>query len=146
MGGNLQVKSEPDKGSSFYFTLQLPFVQQANRTPKEPQRGLKDLTGIRILLAEDNAVNMKIAQRFLNSWGATIYTAENGKIAWELFKQQPYDLLLIDLEMPLMAGNQLLPQIRNINKDISTIAFTAAVYENMYADLQKHGFNIYLHN
>ncbi len=88
---------------------------------------------------------MKIAQRFLNSWGATIYTAENGKIAWELFKQQPYDLLLIDLEMPLMDGKQLLAQIRNINKDIPAIAFTAAVYENMYADLQKHGFNSYLH-
>lgn len=145
MGGDLQVKSEPDKGSSFYFTLHLPFVQQDNRTPKEPQRGLQDLIGIKILLAEDNAVNMKIAQRFLHSWGATIYPAENGKIAWELFKQQPYDLLLIDLEMPLMDGKQLLAEIRNVNKDIPAIAFTAAVYENMYADLQQHGFNSYLH-
>ena len=145
MGGDLQVKSQPEKGSSFYFTLQLPFQQQGSIAPKETLRGLKKLTGIKILLAEDNAVNMKIALRFLNSWGATIYTAENGKIAWELFKQQPYDLLLIDLEMPLMDGKQLLAKIRNINKDIPAIAFTAAVYENMYTDLQQHGFNSYLH-
>jgi len=145
MGGDLQVMSEPEKGSRFYFTLSLPFQRQAAIAPKEKLRGLKKLTGIKILLAEDNAVNMKIALRFLNSWGATIYTAENGKVAWELFQQQSYDLLLIDLEMPLMDGKQLLARVRNINKDIPAIAFTAAVYENMYDDLQQHGFNSYLH-
>ena len=145
MGGDLQVKSEPEKGSSFYFTLLLPFQQQVNIAPKETLRGLKNLTGVKILLAEDNAVNMKIALRFLLSWGANIHTAENGKIAWELFTQQPYDLLLIDLEMPLMDGKQLLAEVRKVNKDIPAIAFTAAVYENMYADLQQHGFNGYLH-
>ena len=145
MGGDLQVRSEPEKGSCFYFTLSLPFQRQTTILPKEKGRGLKKLTGIKILLAEDNAVNMKIASRFLNSWGATIYTAENGKVAWELFQQQSYDLLLIDLEMPLMDGKQLLAKIRNINKDIPAIAFTAAVYENMYDDLRRHGFNSYLH-
>ncbi len=75
----------------------------------------------------------------------TIHTAENGNVAWELFQQQSYDLLLIDLEMPLMDGKQLLAKIRDINKDIPAIAFTAAVYENMYDDLHQHGFNSYLH-
>jgi signal transduction histidine kinase len=145
MGGDLQVTSTPEKGSCFYFTLRLPFQQQEVITPKENLRGLKKLTGIRILLAEDNAVNRKIATRFLHSWGATIQAAENGIIAWELFQQHTYDLLLIDLEMPLMDGKQLLTEVRKSNKDIPAIAFTAAVYENMYADLQQHGFNGYLH-
>jgi signal transduction histidine kinase/CheY-like chemotaxis protein len=146
MGGDLQVASQPEKGSRFYFTLPLPFQQQqATVAPEEKLWGLKKLTGIKILLAEDNAVNRKIAIRFLNSWGASIDTAENGQIAWELFQQQSYDLLLIDLEMPLMDGKQLLAEIRNINKEIPAIAFTAAVYENMYDDLQRHGFNSYLH-
>src|SRR6202040_1200057 len=86
MGGDLQVKSEPEKGSCFYFSLILPFQRQAVLVPKENLQGLKKLTGVKILLAEDNAVNMKIAIRFLHSWGASIYTAENGKIAWELFQ------------------------------------------------------------
>jgi CheY-like chemotaxis protein len=106
---------------------------------------LQKLTGVRILLVEDNAVNMRIAQKFLNSWGASTNTAENGQIAWDLFQQQPYDLLLVDLEMPLMDGKALLTQVRNVNKEIPAIAFTAAVYENMYDDLQRHGFNGYLH-
>ncbi len=113
--------------------------------PGEQLRTPRNLTGIKILLVEDNAVNMKIARRFLHGWGAVIQTAENGEIAWELFQHQSYDLLLIDLEMPLMDGKELLKQVRNVDKDIPAIAFTAAVYENMYEDLQKHGFNGYLH-
>ncbi len=88
---------------------------------------------------------MNIARRFLNGWGASIHTAENGEIAWELFQQQHFDLLLVDLEMPLMDGKELLAQVRNINKVVPAIAFTAAIYENMYEDLQRHGFNGYLH-
>lgn len=145
MGGDLRVTSEIGKGSCFYFTLLLPFRQRVMIVPKEELQGLKKLTGIRILLAEDNVVNRKIALRFLNSWGAIIDTAENGKIAWDLFREKTYDLLLVDLEMPLMDGKQLLAEIRSINKEIPVIAFTAAVYENMYDDLRKHGFNSYLH-
>ena len=145
MGGDLRVKSEPEKGSRFYFTLQLPFEHRTAMAPKEQLEGLKKLTGVRILLAEDNVVNRKIAMRFLHGWGASIDTAENGIIAWELFQRQTYDLLLIDLEMPLMDGKQLLAEVRNIDKKIPAIAFTAAVYENMYEDLQKTGFNGYLH-
>ena len=98
-----------------------------------------------ILLVEDNVVNMRIAMRFLKGWGAGIDTAENGQAAWELFQQHRYDLLLVDLEMPLMDGKELLTQVRTVNKDIPAIAFTAAVYDNMYEDLQKHGFNDFLH-
>jgi signal transduction histidine kinase len=145
MDSELQVSSEPGKGSVFYFDVMLPFQQQVMIVPKEKLRGLQKLTGVRILLVEDNAVNMKIARRFLHSWGASINTAENGLVAWDLFQQQPYDLLLVDLEMPLMDGKALLLNVRNVDKDVPAIAFTAAVYENMYDDLQKHGFNGYLH-
>jgi signal transduction histidine kinase/CheY-like chemotaxis protein len=145
MGSELMVKSEPGKGSEFYFDVLLPFEQRVMIVPKEKLRGLQKLTGVRILLVEDNAVNMKIARRFLHSWGASINTAENGQVAWDLFQQEPYDLLLVDLEMPLMDGKALLTQVRNVNKEVPAIAFTAAVYENMYDDLQKHGFNGYLH-
>jgi signal transduction histidine kinase len=145
MGGELQVTSEPEKGSRFYFTLYLPFQQQVIIVPKERLRALQQLTGVRVLLVEDNAVNMNIARRFLNSWGATTQTAENGEVAWQHFQRQRYDILLIDLEMPLMDGKELLRQIRNIDKDIPAIAFTAAVYDNMHQDLRAHGFNGYLH-
>jgi CheY-like chemotaxis protein len=145
MGGQLEVSSVPEAGSVFYFTLRLPFEQPVMIVPKEKLMGLQKLEGVRILLVEDNAVNMKIARRFLHSWGAGIDTAVNGKEAWELFQHHVYDLLLVDLEMPLMDGKALLGKVRNINKEIPAIAFTAAVYDNMYEDLQQHGFNGYLH-
>jgi CheY-like chemotaxis protein/two-component sensor histidine kinase len=145
MGGELKVTSEPGKGSTFYFILHLAFQAQVVIVPKERLRSLKELTGVNILLVEDNAVNLNIARRFLHSWGATIQPAENGEVAWELFRSRPFDLLLIDLEMPLMDGKALLKQVRSVNKDIPAIAFTAAVYENMYQDLQEHGFNGFLH-
>jgi len=145
MGGQLQVRSQPGKGSIFYFTIYLSFRQRSAIVPKDSLQSLKKLNGVKILLVEDNAVNMKIARRFLHSWGASINTAENGVVAWQMFQQQSFDLLLIDLEMPLMDGKELLTQVRSVNKEIPAIAFTAAVYENMYDDLQKHGFNGYLH-
>jgi len=145
MGGQLKVTSEPEKGSTFYFTLHMTLQSQVVIVPKDRLRGLKQLTGVNILLVEDNAVNLNIARRFLHSWGATIQPAENGEVAWELFRSHPFDLLLIDLEMPLMDGKALLKQVRSVNKDIPAIAFTAAVYENMYQDLQDHGFNGFLH-
>jgi YesN/AraC family two-component response regulator len=61
---------------------------------------------------------MRIARKFLDSWGASINTAENGQVAWDLFQQESYDLLLVDLEMPLMDGKALLSQVRNVNKEV----------------------------
>jgi signal transduction histidine kinase/CheY-like chemotaxis protein len=145
MGGELKVISQPSQGSTFYFTLNFNLQSQVVIVPKERLRGLKELTGVNILLVEDNAVNLNIARRFLHSWGATIQPAENGQVAWELFRSRPFDLLLVDLEMPLMDGKALLRQVRSVNKDIPAIAFTAAIYENMYQDLQEHGFNGFLH-
>jgi len=145
MGGDLRVESSQDKGSAFYFTIRLPFDQQVMIVTKEKLQGLQKLHGVRILLVEDNAVNMKIAWRFLDGWGASIDKAENGKVAWELFQQRAYDLMLVDLEMPLMDGKELVQQVRTLDKKIPAIAFTAAVYDNMYEDLERHGFNGWLH-
>jgi signal transduction histidine kinase/CheY-like chemotaxis protein len=145
MGGELKVISQPAQGSTFYFSLNFNLQSQVVIVPKERLRGLRELTGVNILLVEDNAVNLNIARRFLHSWGANIQPAENGQVAWELFCSRSFDLLLIDLEMPLMDGKSLLRQVRSVNKDIPAIAFTAAIYENMYQDLQEHGFNGFLH-
>jgi CheY-like chemotaxis protein len=70
-----------------------------------------------------------------------VSTAVNGKEAVELFANEPFDLLLIDLEMPVMDGKNATIVIRNQDKHIPIIAFTAAVYEYMQTDLEKHGFN-----
>ena len=103
-------------------------------------RELSQLTGVRVLIAEDNPVNMSIAKRFLTKWGIEVGEATNGREAVELFRKEHFHLMLIDLEMPEMDGATALREIRKFNSSIPAIAFTAAVYDNMQLDLLKKGF------
>jgi CheY-like chemotaxis protein len=96
--------------------------------------------GVKVMVAEDNAINMSIARRFLTKWGIEVKEAYNGKQAVELFAQNNFDLVLIDLEMPEMDGVTALGEIKKINPAIPAIAFTAAVYDDMRADLLRKGF------
>jgi signal transduction histidine kinase/ActR/RegA family two-component response regulator len=141
MGGEIKVKSEPGKGSEFFFTIDMKLKkQQRTLGNAENLRALEGLAGIRVLLAEDNPVNMIVAKRFLEKWNVVVDEAVNGEKALELFSQQSYDLLLIDLEMPIMDGAQAVKEIRKKNTTIPIVAFTAAVYDDMYNDLLSKGF------
>lgn len=142
----LMLKSQEGRGSEFFFTLELK-INQDNKlyTVEDHHQQLTSLEGIKILIAEDNKVNMSIAKRFLNKWGVQVSEAVNGKEAVEKFRSDNYDLMLIDLEMPEMDGPTALREIRRYNHSVPAMAFTAAVYENMQNDLLKKGFVDYIH-
>jgi PAS domain S-box-containing protein len=145
MGSEIRVKSEPGTGSEFSFTLELPVSNTRSSYVNEHSlRELTDLSGLRILLAEDNPVNMLVAKRFLQKWKVTVDEAVNGKQALDLFGKNNYDLLLIDLEMPEMDGAQAVAAIRLQNEQIPVVAFTAAVYDDMHADLNRKGFTDFI--
>lgn len=142
----LMLKSQEGKGSEFFFTVVLRINQESKLYIEEdPNRKLTSLEGVRILIAEDNKVNMSVAKRFMNKWGIQVDEAVNGKEAVERFKKGNYDLMLIDLEMPEMDGPTALREIRRFNKSVPAMAFTAAVYDNMENDLLKKGFIDYIH-
>ena len=145
MGGQLKASSEPSQGSEFYFTIEMKVnkAQQAY-VDEEKLKELINLEGLRILLAEDNPINMIVAKRFLQKWNVIVDEAVNGKQAVELFKKNEYDLLLVDLEMPEMDGAQAVAAIRELKVDVPIVAFTAAVYDDMYADLLKKGFTDFI--
>jgi PAS domain S-box-containing protein len=137
----LVVESSTGKGSVFQFTVELKINENRKMyINEEKAKNLQSLAGTRILLAEDNPVNMSIAKRFLTKWGIAVTEAENGRIAVEEFKKGSFDLLLLDLEMPEMDGITALKEIKKINPEIPVLAFTAAVYDNMLADLLQKGF------
>ncbi|MBX3257718.1 MAG: response regulator [Chitinophagaceae bacterium] len=145
MGGNLQVESTVGSGSNFYFTLNFEITkQQKSYVDEDKLKQLTELDGVKILLAEDNPINMIVAKRFLQKWNIQVLEAENGLKAVELFYLHKPDLLLIDLEMPEMDGAQTVEAIRKTHKDIPIIAFTAATYENIRQDLLSKGFNDYV--
>ncbi len=143
MGGELQVKNNIPKGSIFYFTIAFTKIDNNSYTPPK-EIVIKDLTAKKILLVEDNPVNMLVAKLMLKKWGAVVTEAVNGKKGLEMFNQQQFDILLIDLEMPEMDGPQLIKEIRKSNIDIPAIAFTAAAYENIFSDLLQKGFSAFV--
>jgi CheY-like chemotaxis protein/nitrogen-specific signal transduction histidine kinase len=137
----LMVESTAGKGSVFQFTTEWKINMHRKMYINEDKaKDLRPLDGIRILLAEDNPVNMAIAKRFLQKWGVELTEAVNGKLAVEAFRDGSFDLLLLDLEMPEMDGAAALKEIKKINPEIPILAFTAAAYDNMLADLLQKGF------
>lgn len=147
MGGELKVQSRYNKGSRFYFEVALPFhISQKKACIAAPEMIIdeKKLNGIKVLIAEDNPINMMIASKFLDKWGVIYKQAKNGLEAVSLFGENNFDVVLMDLEMPEMDGYGALNAIREINSTIPAIAFTAAVFDNMKEILLSSGFNDFI--
>ncbi|MFH0998217.1 MAG: CHASE2 domain-containing protein [Pseudomonadota bacterium] len=144
MGGEIRVVSTPGQGSLFVFTLPLPKVSetpQALHSQDPPrlhgfQTGIADapaLPPIRILLADDVAVNRKIIEAYLKKSGVHIDIAENGQEAIEKYRNGGTDLILMDMEMPVMDGFEATRRIRKLENDngvapIPIVALTAHAF------------------
>jgi signal transduction histidine kinase/CheY-like chemotaxis protein len=141
MHSKLYVASEFGKGSNFWFEVQL---KKSSFIPKH-KLDLKTanhytLPNTRILLAEDNKINQIVAKRFLEKWNAIVTIVENGKEAVDAALANDYDIILMDLDMPIMDGYESTALIKEQNNNIPIIALTAASFENMQEYLLKKGF------
>jgi signal transduction histidine kinase/ActR/RegA family two-component response regulator len=141
---SLQLKSEYKKGSTFSFEIDVEINKQTNQKEMLEEKP-KDLSGLKVLVAEDNKVNMMVLLTFLKRWNVEYTEVVNGAQALSQSKKQDYDLILMDLEMPEMDGYTAIKEIRKHDHNIPVIAFTAALYDNMIVDLKNKGFNDYLH-
>ncbi|MFL5739696.1 MAG: ATP-binding protein [Flavisolibacter sp.] len=145
-GSELQLSSEENKGSNFYFRLTMPLAQVSTTTFVNEKKvgSLESLKGFRVLVAEDSEVNMMITRKFLQRWEVSLYEAKNGLEALDSFRSHEFDLMLIDLDMPLMDGYEALQEMKKIKGTVPAIAFTAAVLPNMKEYLSKKGFDDFI--
>ncbi len=127
LGGELKVESEVNKGSNFYFEFEVTVGKPVKK--KEvfaPHLETNPLKNKKILLVEDNEINRFLATSVLTKWHVEVDIAENGEIAIEKVKQAKYDVILMDVQMPVMGGVEATKYIKGELK-ISTpiIALTA---------------------
>jgi CheY-like chemotaxis protein len=139
----IKVASKQGSGSEFSFEISFPLQRKAEPVYNNRQNVLS-LKDKKVLLAEDNPINMKVAKRMLQGWGLQVEEAGNGKIAVDKCSLQKFDILLIDLSMPEMDGKAAISAINKMPNRAPSLAFTAALYENMRDDLISHGFSDYV--
>jgi signal transduction histidine kinase/BarA-like signal transduction histidine kinase len=141
MNSSLTLVSEKGKGSKFTFDLQFDYAND-QRQLLDDAKTADDLSGVRIFLVEDNQVNMMVAKKILTGYKATVTSAYDGKEALEkLAKDAEYDIILMDLEMPVMNGYTAIFEVKKSYPDIPVIAFTASLVDKkMLSDLIASGF------
>lgn len=151
MGGQINVESTLGKGTT--FTVTLPFASAGEKeAPVQPvTKEAYSLNGIRILLAEDNEINMEIAAEILSEYGAEVVQAWNGKEAVEKFTASPdyyFDFILMDMQMPVMDGCTAAKAIRESGKadaaDITIIAVSANAFSADIAAAAGAGMNAHI--
>jgi CheY-like chemotaxis protein len=144
MNGRIRVESIPNKGSEFYFTIDLQ-CSHADRQAVTEQKKTGDpalsFQGKKILLAEDNPFNANIARRFLTVWGAELDVALDGQQALEFALRKDYDLILMDVQMPVMDGFSCSRAIRKYQPHIPIIAVTASPLNEVQGEIHDCGMN-----
>jgi PAS domain S-box-containing protein len=146
LGGEIMVKSVPGKGSTFIVTLP---VVEAEPLPDDATHVLPAATDrkLRVLLVEDNEVNCVVARSMIEADGHSVVEAHDGQEGAELASAQAFDIIFMDINMPIMDGRAATRHIRSsggASSDAPIVALTANAMANEQADLLSDGMNAIL--
>lgn len=147
-GGDLHLETEEGKGTTFTVTLTFEKGDETalNDAPtKAIDADVAAIRGAYVLLAEDNIVNQKVMQRFLERWDIKLKVVENGQDAVEAVKNEEFDLVLMDLQMPVMDGYEATSIIRELDDPVKSklpiIALTAAALKEVKEQVYDCGMD-----
>jgi CheY-like chemotaxis protein len=144
MGGTIGVTSRPGIGSIFSVSLPLPSagdepVEQAQRPVQKPLDG-----PLRVLIADDSQINLLLLANLLELEGCNVDAAANGREALALIQRNEYRLALVDLNMPVMSGLELLMSVKKLDKTLKMVAVSAYAEESRINDALAAGFDAYV--
>ena len=144
-GGTITVRSKVGEGSSFSFILDFPKTDDEAEADVSIMELDSENKGIRVLVVEDMALNQLLMKTLLDDFGFERDIAENGQIAIDKLKTKSYDIILMDLQMPVMNGFEATEYIRNtMNSKIPIVALTADVTTVDLAKCKAVGMNDYI--
>ncbi|WP_222536935.1 ATP-binding protein [Pedobacter polysacchareus] len=150
MGGSIEVESTPEVGSSFKFGLSFnngsdePIIERKI----VPVKALKNLKGIKVLMAEDNEINAILVKQFMKLWQVECDVVGNGLLALQQVQLKDYDMVFMDLQMPVLDGYQSATAIRALSGDkfkkLPIIALTASAMLDVQYKAFDSGMNDYI--
>jgi len=144
LNSDIEVETKVGKGSNFFFSVELNIVAADPANPYQYDIIDFDLKQARILLAEDTMFNVLYATQLLESWNSQVKVAENGALAVEMMKTGQFDLVLMDLHMPVMDGYTATVKIREFNATIPIIALTASATIDVRERVTEAGMQDYV--
>lgn len=143
MGSTIHLKSEEGKGATFSFRLWLRESTEINKTKFE-ESDERDLSGSYILVVDDLEYNLVMIRKILGEWNVKMDLCQNGEEAIQKIRDHDYDMVLMDMQMPVMDGKEATTEIRKFNTRVPIIAFTALNDQASRNELYNAGMNGFL--
>ena len=140
MNSDVKIESEIDKGSRFYFTIDLEIAssEELNVATEKKEYHFKNK---HVLLVEDNLINVMVCKQILEKEELNVSVANDGLQGVEMVKTSHFDVVLMDIQMPIMDGYTATKEIRKFNKNIPVIALSASVFMEVKDQIEESGMN-----
>ena len=152
MGGNIEFKNEKGHGTRYFINIKQKITNRErignifeSRQRMSSTKDIVNCEGKRILVVDDNDLNLRIANKYLQQYHFIIETAKNGRECVDLFKNRDYDMIFLDHMMPEMDGSATIKALYQTGKTLPPIvALTANSYDNVKGDYIAQGFTDYI--